>query len=95
MILFDRARRMFDSFYRDRPPWDLGRPRQQFAELVQRGKIAGPVLDIGCGTGENALFFAEQGLEVWGIDFAPGRSGPPKRRPWNGVSKWSSVSRMR
>jgi cyclopropane fatty-acyl-phospholipid synthase-like methyltransferase len=29
------------------------------------------VLDIGCGTGEHALFFAEEGHEVWGIDSSP------------------------
>jgi hypothetical protein len=25
----------------------------------------------GCGTGEHALFFAQEGHEVWGIDSAP------------------------
>ena len=29
------------------------------------------VLDIGCGTGEHALFFAAEGHEVWGIDSSP------------------------
>jgi ubiquinone/menaquinone biosynthesis C-methylase UbiE len=71
MIWFDSVCRMFDEAYRKRPLWDLGHPRKQFIELVRQGEITGPVLDIGCGTGENALFFAEQGLEVWGIDFAP------------------------
>jgi cyclopropane fatty-acyl-phospholipid synthase-like methyltransferase len=31
--------------------------------------IAGSVLDAGCGTGENALYFASQGQKVTGIDF--------------------------
>ncbi len=35
------------------------------------GEITGSVLDIGCGTGEHALFFAEEGHEVWGIDASP------------------------
>lgn len=71
MIWFDPVRRMFDSAYRDTPIWDIGQPRKPFVELAQQGMVAGPVLDIGCGTGEHALFFAEQGLEVWGIDISP------------------------
>jgi 2-polyprenyl-3-methyl-5-hydroxy-6-metoxy-1,4-benzoquinol methylase len=61
----------FDSAYRDTPPWDIGRPQKEFVELVRRGEITGSVLDIGCGTGEHALFFAHEGYEVWGIDSAP------------------------
>ncbi len=29
------------------------------------------MLDVGCGTGENARYFAEHGLPTLGIDFAP------------------------
>ena len=29
------------------------------------------MLDVGCGTGENALYLAHLGFEVWGIDAAP------------------------
>jgi cyclopropane fatty-acyl-phospholipid synthase-like methyltransferase len=61
----------FDSAYRGAPPWDIGRPQKEFVELVRRGEITGSVLDIGCGTGEHALFFAKEGYEVWGIDSAP------------------------
>jgi cyclopropane fatty-acyl-phospholipid synthase-like methyltransferase len=32
-------------------------------------RITGSVLDAGCGTGENALFFANRGHKVTGIDF--------------------------
>jgi cyclopropane fatty-acyl-phospholipid synthase-like methyltransferase len=61
----------FDSAYRGTPPWDIGRPQKEFVELVRRGEITGSVLDIGCGTGEHALFFAGEGYEVWGIDSTP------------------------
>jgi cyclopropane fatty-acyl-phospholipid synthase-like methyltransferase len=61
----------FDSAYRGTPPWDIGRPQKEFVELVRRGEITGSVLDIGCGTGEHALFFAGEGYEVWGIDSSP------------------------
>jgi len=61
----------FDSAYRGTPPWDIGRPQKEFVELVRRGEITGSVLDIGCGTGEHALFFAGEEYEVWGIDSSP------------------------
>jgi cyclopropane fatty-acyl-phospholipid synthase-like methyltransferase len=61
----------FDSAYRGTPPWDIGRPQKEFTELVRRGEITGSVLDIGCGSGDNALFFAQEGFEAWGIDSSP------------------------
>ena len=61
----------FDSAYRGTPPWDIGRPQKEFTELVRRGEIIGSVLDIGCGSGDNALFFAQEGYDVWGIDSSP------------------------
>jgi cyclopropane fatty-acyl-phospholipid synthase-like methyltransferase len=61
----------FNSAYKGIPPWDIGRPQKEFVELMRNGEISGSVLDIGCGTGEHALFFAGKGYEVWGIDSAP------------------------
>lgn len=61
----------FDSAYRGTPPWDIGRPQKVFVELARQGEVIGSVLDIGCGTGEHALFFAGEGYEVWGIDSTP------------------------
>jgi cyclopropane fatty-acyl-phospholipid synthase-like methyltransferase len=61
----------FDAAYTGTPPWDIGRPQKEFVELARKGEITGAVLDIGCGTGEHALFFAAEGHEVWGIDSAP------------------------
>jgi cyclopropane fatty-acyl-phospholipid synthase-like methyltransferase len=39
-------------------------------ELEERGRIGRRVLDVGCGTGENALFFAQAGHEVVGVDLS-------------------------
>jgi SAM-dependent methyltransferase len=60
-------RNTFDTAYAGQAPWDIGRPQKAFMDVADR--ITGSVLDAGCGTGENALFFANQRCEVTGIDF--------------------------
>jgi SAM-dependent methyltransferase len=52
-------------------PWDIGRPQPAIVRLAEEGAIEGTVLDVGCGTGENALYVASRGLDVVGVDAAP------------------------
>jgi SAM-dependent methyltransferase len=61
----------FNSAYRGTPPWDIGRPQREFVRLADEGKVSGDVIDLGCGTGENAMMFASRGYRVLGIDAAP------------------------
>lgn len=61
----------FDELYTGIPPWDVGRAQQEFVALAERGEIVPPVLDVGCGTGENILEMAARGYEAAGIDAAP------------------------
>src|SRR5947209_3906981 len=60
-------RETFESLYTGKAPWDIGRPQPAFIEVADR--VTGAVLDAGCGTGENALFFVGRGHPVLGIDF--------------------------
>lgn len=60
----------FDQGYAGVPPWDIERPQPAFVELVKTGEIRGSVLDVGCGTGENALYLAGLDHEVSGVDTA-------------------------
>jgi SAM-dependent methyltransferase len=62
------GKRTFTSLYCEgQPPWDIGKPQPAFLDVADQ--IHGSLLDAGCGTGENALFFARQGCKVTGIDF--------------------------
>ena len=62
----------FEWAYRNGvPPWDIGRPQPAIVRLAEQGLIAGDVIDVGCGTGENALYLASRGLGVVGVDAAP------------------------
>ncbi len=59
--------------YRDADtPWDTGEPDVHLVEFVQSGAVKpGRALDVGCGTGTNAIWLAGQGFSVLGVDLAP------------------------
>ena len=61
----------FDSVYAGSPAWEIGRPQEDIVRLFERDGFRGAVLDIGCGTGENALFLASKKLTVLGVDRVP------------------------
>jgi SAM-dependent methyltransferase len=53
-----------------RMPWETG-PREELVGLVESGRIAPcRAIDLGCGTGSNAIFLAEHRFDVTGVDFA-------------------------
>jgi cyclopropane fatty-acyl-phospholipid synthase-like methyltransferase len=58
---------VFAKSYAGKAPWDIGGPQQPFVDAAEQ--ITGTILDAGCGTGENALFFAQRGHAVTGVDF--------------------------
>lgn len=64
--------RLYDWGYRlRRMPWELG-PRPELVDLVEGGRLRpGRTVDLGCGTGANAIFLAQHGFDVTGIDFSP------------------------
>lgn len=61
------GRTTFESIYAGQPRWEIGRPQKAFINVANQ--ITGSILDSGCGTGENAFFFASRGHKVTGIDF--------------------------
>ncbi len=64
----------WDAMYRSgrRPPWETGRPSTELKRLVEQ-QVIRPcrVLELGCGTGENAVYLASQKFDVTAIDLAP------------------------
>jgi SAM-dependent methyltransferase len=53
-----------------RMPWDGG-PRAELVNLVESGRIQPcRAIDLGCGTGSNAIYLAQRGFDVTGVDFA-------------------------
>jgi ubiquinone/menaquinone biosynthesis C-methylase UbiE len=53
------------------PPWQIDRPQLEVIRLIEQGKFESPVLDLGCGTGDNTIELARHGLVVKGLDAVP------------------------
>ena len=52
-------------------PWDSGSPDPNLLNLFEKKRIiAKKVLDVGCGTGKNCIWFAKKGFKVTGADFS-------------------------
>ncbi len=61
-----------DSYASGQLPWDTGQPEPLLVEFVTSGGVKpGPALEIGAGTGTNAIWMAERGFDVLGVDLAP------------------------
>ena len=53
------------------PPWQIDRPQPEVLQLIENGNFESPVLDLGCGTGDNTIELARRGLVVKGLDAVP------------------------
>ena len=53
-------------------PWNIEIPPEEIVNLVESGMVTPcKTIDIGCGAGNYALYLAEKGFEVTGIDISP------------------------
>lgn len=61
-----------DRYAAQDTPWDSGKPSRELQRLLTQFAVAPcRTLEIGCGTGTNAVYMAQQGFEVTGVDVAP------------------------
>jgi SAM-dependent methyltransferase len=54
------------------PPWETGQPSQELQRVVAEEKIQPcRVIELGCGSGFNAVWLARQGFDVTAVDITP------------------------
>ena len=77
----EHAQAVFARAYADgEAPWDIERPQPEIVALEEAGAFGPRVLDVGCGTGQTALFLASHGHDVVGVDAVPAAVDEAKRR---------------
>src|SRR5712664_1774161 len=58
-----------ERYARGETPWDSGKPSEELLRVLDAGKLTGKtVLEIGCGTGTNAIELARRGFQVTAVD---------------------------
>ncbi|MBE0410887.1 MAG: class I SAM-dependent methyltransferase, partial [Anaerolineales bacterium] len=60
---------LFNLWYFRQPPWDTGVSPPELMHYIQTHP-PGCALDLGCGTGTNAITLANNGWKVTAVDFA-------------------------
>jgi len=58
--------------YRGTPSWEIDEPDPELVRALDTRDIRGPgrAIDLGCGTGDNAVALAQRGFDVVGIDLS-------------------------
>src|SRR5262245_23484393 len=61
-----------ESYRTGTTPWDTGRPSPELQRVLSESAIApGRAVELGCGTGTNSVWLAQQGFDVHGVDLSP------------------------
>ena len=61
----------FERYEKGDLPWQIDRPQPEVIRLIEEDQFASPILDLGCGAGDNAIELARRGYRVLGMDVVP------------------------
>lgn len=74
----------YDWMYRVWAPWDKVGVRQDLRDLLARGDVHPESyprsIDLGCGTGANVVYLAQEGFDSHGVDFSEVAIAKARRR---------------
>ena len=65
-----------DNIYRNCPieeiPWNFETPPAALVQLIENGNVTPcETIELGCGTGNYAIYLSDLGFDVTGVDFSP------------------------
>jgi SAM-dependent methyltransferase len=71
-----KLEQQMDKIYReltlDEIPWNLEQPPEALTDLVESGWVTPcDAVDLGCGAGNYAIWFASKGFRMTGLDLSP------------------------
>jgi 2-polyprenyl-3-methyl-5-hydroxy-6-metoxy-1,4-benzoquinol methylase len=66
-------------YWRRQTPWDTQVTPPEVMEFISRNP-PGKALDLGCGTGTNAITLSRHGWQSTGVDFVPEAIGAARRK---------------
>jgi methyl halide transferase len=60
-----------ERYQQGETPWDSGLPSKELIRVLDEEKIQPcRTIELGCGTGTNAVYLASRGFDVWGVDLS-------------------------
>jgi 2-polyprenyl-3-methyl-5-hydroxy-6-metoxy-1,4-benzoquinol methylase len=71
MNLKEKMEQIYRTEPPDKIPWNITHPPKPLVKLVETGKVMPcKAIDLGCGTGNYAIWLAQRGFQMSGIDFS-------------------------
>ncbi len=70
-MIKDQMEKIYSSIPPEEIPWNIETPPKIIQQIVKTEKIKPcKVIDLGCGTGNYAIYLSSMGFDVTGIDFS-------------------------
>jgi 2-polyprenyl-3-methyl-5-hydroxy-6-metoxy-1,4-benzoquinol methylase len=71
MMIKDQMEKIYNDLPPSEIPWNIETPPEALKSIVTGGKVKPcKTIDLGCGTGNYAIYMASQGFDVTGIDIS-------------------------